>query len=664
MNRVDGGTKEFAFRRPLLADTDTSVHAAGVMDTRDRSATLLDHAASAQPRYLRGLVWFEEGSVRLNADSTIDRKPVPDVPLCVRGDPIINHTLNVYPHLFDIITPIKVDLLQSLLIDHPNQPYVESVCRALREGFWPWAEPAGDDFPDTHDEKLRFKLDESVLKFLRDQRDEELAAHRFSPAFGTELLPGMFSMPIHAVPKPNSAKLRLVTNHSAGPFALNSMISKAAIAGVVMDGVPAIGYALRRFRKEHGANMRLTMWKSDVSHAYRLIPMSPYWQIKQVVAIDGQRHVDCNNVFGGRGSERAWDAFFALVNWIAKYTRAIRDLMNYVDDDFAFDISGNNSFYAPYHKAMPARQVRLLELWDELGIPHEERKQLSGEVLTIIGFEIDPNAMTATLPGDAKELLISQIHSFCDLPRGGRRRSLKEFQSLTGYLNWAFNVFPLLKPGLSSTYAKLSGKTNPHAGIHLNKAIVEELSWIADRVQQARGVFFFGAEPWNIPDLAPAHPDHELVYTDASALGMGIWLPWHCQGFFCERPSDAPVGIIFYFEALAVCIGLHQAIAYRSQHGFPAANRIGVYSDNSNTVDIFNSLKALPDYSRILRSAVDLSLCTDAHVQFRVEHIAGKENTIADALSRCRFDLVRSLIPAVQINICQPPQSALGAVGK
>jgi len=81
----------------------------------------------------------------------------------------------------------------------------------------------------------------------------------------------------------------------------------------------------------------------------------------------------------------------------------------------------------------------------------------------IIGFEIDPNAMTATLPLESKEKLLHHVRSFCNTPKGGRRRSLKEFQALTGYLNWAFNVFPMLKPGLSNVYAKLTGKTNPHA---------------------------------------------------------------------------------------------------------------------------------------------------------------------------------------------------------
>ncbi|KAF8802660.1 hypothetical protein BYT27DRAFT_7029613, partial [Phlegmacium glaucopus] len=55
------------------------------------------------------------------------------------------NTINAYPHLFRITTPIHVDHFQSLLSTHPNQPLVESVCRGLRVGFWPWAVTSNSD---------------------------------------------------------------------------------------------------------------------------------------------------------------------------------------------------------------------------------------------------------------------------------------------------------------------------------------------------------------------------------------------------------------------------------------------------------------------------------------------------------------------------------------
>ena len=51
----------------------------------------------------------------------------------------------------------------------------------------------------------------------------------FQKGFGEKLLPWMYSMPIHAVPKLHSTNLQLITNHSAGEYYLNSMIIREVI---------------------------------------------------------------------------------------------------------------------------------------------------------------------------------------------------------------------------------------------------------------------------------------------------------------------------------------------------------------------------------------------------------------------------------------------------
>jgi hypothetical protein len=133
-------------------------------------------------------------------------------------------TLNDNPSLFQIVTPINVNLFQNLLSNHPNPPFVDSVCAGLREGFWPWADTLKDGYPSVFDSSRPTPADRHKAAFIQDQRDIKVAKGRFSTTFGSDLLPGMYSMPAHAVPKPNSTNLHMVTDHSAGPFSLNSMI--------------------------------------------------------------------------------------------------------------------------------------------------------------------------------------------------------------------------------------------------------------------------------------------------------------------------------------------------------------------------------------------------------------------------------------------------------
>jgi hypothetical protein len=266
------------------------------------------------------------------------------------------------------------------------------VCVALREGFCPWDHTNIDTYPVTWDFSHRPPKTEHEADFLRSQRDIELIAGRYSEGFGPELLPGMYSTPIHSALKPWSEKLRLINDHSAGDFSLNSMIAREDIAGARMDSISDLTTALLRFRRSHPSTS-LVMFKSDVSAVYRRLPLYPLWQIKQIVTIDGIRHVDRCTSFGGRGSCRSYTVFMGLVLWIAIFMKFLADLFGYIDDNFLFEIEGNVEWYEPYGCYYPTKQTRLLLLWDEIGLPHEKPKQEYGRTLRIIGFMVDPNSM-------------------------------------------------------------------------------------------------------------------------------------------------------------------------------------------------------------------------------------------------------------------------------
>jgi hypothetical protein len=119
----------------------------------------------------------------------------------------------------------------------------------------------------------------------------------------------MFSVPVHAVPKPKTKNLRLVVDHLDGEFSPNSRIQKLEIGGVKLDGIRALGALLSAYRKHH-PNTQLVVWNSK---AYRLCLMHPLWQLKQVVALDGVKHIDrCNN-FGGHASQKVFHSVASLV---------------------------------------------------------------------------------------------------------------------------------------------------------------------------------------------------------------------------------------------------------------------------------------------------------------------------------------------------------------
>ncbi|RDX39556.1 hypothetical protein K466DRAFT_466935, partial [Polyporus arcularius HHB13444] len=164
----------------------------------------------------------------------------------------------------------------------------------------------------------------------------------------------------------------------------------------------------------------------------------------------------------------------------------------YVDDDFGVSLLTDVEWYAPYSRLLPRDQARLLSLWDELGVPHDEPKQVCGPSLPIIGFEVNTVTMSASLPAEGIQALLDTVTAFCS----SRRRSLRDFQSLAGYINWALNVFPFLRPALSSLYAKMANKVNPYAAIYINQPIRSELSWLVNHLHNATGIHFLSDEPW------------------------------------------------------------------------------------------------------------------------------------------------------------------------
>jgi hypothetical protein len=108
-----------------------------------------------------------------------------------------------------------------------------------------------------------------IRQFLLDQCDKEIRLNRFSETFGHDLLPGMYVMPIHVIPKPCTVNFRLITNLSAGYYALNTMIEKANVLNLPLDTIVELGAALIDFRRAHGNTF--VMWKSDVLRVPNLL---------------------------------------------------------------------------------------------------------------------------------------------------------------------------------------------------------------------------------------------------------------------------------------------------------------------------------------------------------------------------------------------------------
>ena len=142
--------------------------------------------------------------------------------------------------------------------------------------------------------------------------------------------------------------------------------------------------------------------------------------MKQIVTIDDCWHVDRCTSFSERGSCHDYTTFMGLVFWIAIFVKLLINLFGYIDDNFSFDEEGNVIWYGPYQCYYPAKQSKLLLLWDEI----EKLKQECTPVLWIIGFMVDPEIMHVSMDEEDWARLIQQVSEFTMTAPGGTRCTL------------------------------------------------------------------------------------------------------------------------------------------------------------------------------------------------------------------------------------------------
>ena len=267
--------------------------------------------------------------------------------------------------------------------------------------------------------------------------------------------------------------------------------------------------------------------------------------------------------------------------------------------------------------------------------------------------------MTVTIPDDARAKLLSSISDFVNIVNTDRRHTLREFQALAGYVNWALNVYLLGRPGLSTPYSKIARKTRANARIYLNSSIIRELRWLSSYIMSAPPLRIFSPVSWD-PVEARAAGLHQLqVFTDASPFGLAYYFPTLRLAYYALLPPNPPSDTIFWFEALAICSAIHHAADVWACDFSPKLDRLLVSTDSMDSVHMFNSCHARPSYNPLLISSIDARIHSSLDV--RVDHVAGKTNTIADAISRKKFALALHLIPNLTILSFTPPRDALGA---
>lgn len=296
----------------------------------------------------------------------------------------------------------------------------------------------------------------------------------------------------------------------------------------------------------------------------------------------------------------------------------------------------------------PHRQVQLLVLWELIACPFEDHKQDHGEVLKIIGFWVDVNAGSISLPPDSVPDIVAKIELFLDTPNWSS--DLWSWQHLAGHLNWLLNVLPWGCPALTEMYQKISGKNWSHCSVPINAAVIADLTWLKTIIPSAIGIQFTDISLWS---------DFEadmVLWTDASLCNTLAFV-YSNKGFLYPIWTP-PVGVnvdIFFLELLAIASAIHHtgSLPRPPQH-------ILVWTDSLDSIAILNFLhttKSLHNAPLLVIAEIILQTGMDLRVWF----IEGKRNICADMLSHLLLDEYHSKFPADCVECFTPPQELMPA---
>lgn len=513
----------------------------------------------------------------------------------------------------EVYSPLKLHQWTQDLQTHPDKDFSLYILQGIKSGFRIGFNRAQPLRPATSN--LCSSNPSVIFEYL--EREVSLTRMWKYPRHCSP--PGIHISPLGVIPKKNKpGKWRLIVDLSSpAGFSINDGISHE-FSSMKYTSLDHLTYLVNSVGR--GA----LLVKADIKEAYRMIPIHPHDQHLLGIKWNDSYYVDRMLPFGLRSAPKIFSAVADGLQWILTQ-RGISNLLHYLDDFI---------FVAPSVEQAVSHKFTLISSFQHLGVPLEPSK-LEGPstCLTFLGIEVDTEALMLRLPKQ-KLLRLKQELSHCLLRKSITKR---ELQSLTGSLQFATKV---IRPGrsfLRQLYAMQAIGSHPAHHIRLNSAARADIVW-----------WHLFAEDWNgisiLWDSSTLRPEFN-VFSDASgSWGCGAY--WGLQWFHFQWPDHLYSLPIVVKELIPVVVA---AAVFGSKW---KGHLIQFLVDNMAVVHILNSTYSKDSHlMHLIRILVFLAARFD--FWFVAKHIEGKENSLADDLSRDNLVHFFSQVPQAEHQ--QPP---------
>jgi len=522
-------------------------------------------------------------------------------------------------------TPIKTDVLNSLLSDYPNRDSASDLLQGFGAGFrLHYTGPRTLSFC----KNLSSCTDHPLI--VQNKLLKEVQLGRLAGPFTIPPLPDLRISPIGLVPKREPGEYRLI-HHLSYPegSSVNHFIDDKLASVTYTSFDQAISMV-----QELGSSSLLA--KADIRSAFRLIPISHHDFNLLGIQFDGQYYVDMCLPFGCKLSCAIFEKFAHFLQWAVE--RNLQGLVLHYLDDFLF---GGRATSQHCQSALD----RFMDTCKALGIPiAEEKTVLPCTRLTFLGIEIDTEAMLIRIPMDKIErcnLILRNILA-------KNKTTVKNIQSLIGLLNFLCRAIPMGRPFIRRLIDAISGYKKQHFKLRLTRAIKQDLLTWQTFLSTHNGVSLFQQQFWE--DNQQLH-----LFTDsAGGEGRGFGAYFSGRWAYGTWPTAwAKTDIlkdITFLEYFPILVAI-------SIWGEDLVNKKVIFnSDNKAVVSILNNSTSKSKRVMILVRWFTLH-CLQLNLSFKGRYIQGSRNVLADALSRLHLQHFKRLAPEAAPHPTTVPES-------
>lgn len=486
-------------------------------------------------------------------------------------------------------------------------------------------------------EEQEAKVRETIRADVRDLKKAEVHRPSSAPPNGWPRIDGrpLCVSPIGARPKKNSTKVRVIHDLS---YPKHGDSVNAGIDDGSLD-ISSFGHAARIVVQLGRGTLLI---KLDVEAAYKQVPVRKGdWHLLGF-RFDGKFFYERVLPFGLRSSCRLWELFAHALHWMCERLQVdVPHFVVHYVDDFLFAVSpGPGS-----GEAATELLRQTLVLCQSLGIPMAEGKTEGPTTcLTYLGIELDTLRMQARLSQSKLDEMRQLIMAW----KSRKHASLKELESLAGQLNFAAacvmpgriytrRIFRQIARLRAQLVSKRTGRPlGPRAPVKIPQYVHEDIDWWHRCLEQWNGVSLLYEQEWTDAPLIE-------LFTDACATGFGAFFQgeWFAGTWNEEELAAAQRRTRYSMPFLELRAIVTAAATWGSRW---AGKKITFRSDCKSAVDAVTDRQSSTDAQ--MHHIRELDQVAARHgFHYRLQHISGVANVVADALSRGDLQAFRVLRP-------------------